>query len=215
LILILAFTVVLAACSSGGTGGAATTPPSPSEVQARLVAASDLGSDWKLGEDINATDLSSVRHSIPCPDVQVDPAIAKRLTAVTGIQFDPAKHAYKHLIELAITGDPEQLHSDVQSLVAAMDSCATTAAATPAMRLTVKRLAIPQLGDQRAAYVMIARESAHSTTAWYIRNAMVRVGPVAIAFGLMEIVGTPKDKPTISDETFVHLLQTAVAKLSA
>jgi hypothetical protein len=80
--------------------------------------------------------------------------------------------------------------------------------------LTVKRLSIPDLGDQRAAFVMTGLdESAGSSATWYVRNAAVRVGPVAIMLGLTEILATPQDKPQISDESFVQLVQTAVGKL--
>lgn len=221
-ILVLAFTVVLAACGSGKTGGKATTPPvtavttpSTAQLQARLLTVSDVGSSWNVGPAINSEDLSSVTQSIPCPDAAINPTIAKRLTAVTGIQFEPADRSYKHMIELAITGDPARLDSDLQTLFGALDACATTTStATGTTKLTVKRLSIPDLGDQRAAFVMTGLdESAGSSATWYVRNAAVRVGPVAIMLGLTEILATPQDKPQISDESFVQLVQTAVGKL--
>lgn len=212
-ILVLGFAVVLAACGSGGTKSAATKPPSPAQLQARLLGAADVGSDWKLGQAINSADLASVQQSIPCVDVAVNPAVAKRLTAVTGIQFEPADRSYKHLIQLGMTGHPAQLDSDLQALFAAMDSCATASATPGTATSTVKRFTVPQLGDQRAAYVMTSKVSARSSATWYVRNAVVRVGPVAVALGLTEILATPQDKPTIGDDFFLRLLQTAVARL--
>lgn len=217
-ILGLGFVLVLAACSSNGTGGKTSTTTtatlSAAQLQPKLLTLADVGSAWKAGEAINTEDLSSVAQSLPCGDSALEPTVAKRLTAVTGVQFEPADRSYKHLIELVITGRPEQLHGDLQALFATMEMCPTTASSPSASTPTVTKLTIPALGDQRAAYVLIGAESAGSPTTWYVRDAAVRVGSVAITFGLTEILSSPQDKPQISDATFVQLLQTAVGKVS-
>ena len=212
LILTLGLALVLGACGGQGTRSTASRPPTPAQVQAKLLALDDLGAGWRAGQEINSADLSSVTESIPCSDVRIDPAVAKRLTAITGIQFEPADRSYKHVIQLAMTGTPARLASDLRTLFAAMDSCAANGSAGPgAAKVTVRRFVIPKLGDQRAAYVMTAVESASAH--WYVRNAIVRTGPIAIAFGLTEILPTPDTEPQISDQWFQQHLRTAVDKL--
>ena len=93
-----------------------------------------------------------------------------------------------------------------------MDACAAvTPTTTGTGTLTVEQFAIPALGDRRAAYILTGVESADST--WYVRDAEVRVGSIAIGVGLTEILPTPQDEPSISDAEFVRILQAAVAKL--
>lgn len=82
-----------------------------------------------------------------------------------------------------------------------------------ALMPTYQELTIAKLGDQRMAAIFIGVESPQAT--WFIRSAMVRVGSVAMTLGLTEILTTPQDTPKISDAEFVHLVETAVAKLSS
>lgn len=82
------------------------------------------------------------------------------------------------------------------SFFSAIESC-TTKTATPAGTFTVKQLAIPRLGDQRAAFILTGEESADSTMTWYVRDAAVRVRSVAIELGLAEICRRPRN-PHIS-----------------
>jgi hypothetical protein len=94
----------------------------------------------------------------------------------------------------------------------AMDACAaTTPTSTDAGSLTVEPLTIPELGDQRAAYTLIGVESPDTT--WYVRDASVRVGSIAIELALTEILQTPEDEPATSDAEFNQLLETAVDAL--
>lgn len=183
------------------TAAPTTTVPTAAQLQARLLGAGDVGAGWQVGGSINPEDLSSIGHANPCGNDKIDPAVAKRLTAVTGVQFEPTDHSYKHFIELVLTGDPAQLGSDLHALMAALDSC-------PA----VKDLSIPKLGDQQAAYVITDAESANAV--WHVRNAVVRVGPVAVAVGMTEILPSAQARPQISDDTFVKVLRTAVDKVS-
>ena len=93
-----------------------------------------------------------------------------------------------------------------------MDVCAaTTPLTTETGSLTIEPLAIPELGDQRAAYTLVGVEAPDTT--WYVRDASVRVGSLAVEVGLTEILQTPDAEPSISDDEFVQLLETAVAGL--
>lgn len=205
----------LAACGSTTptkTAQTTTTIPSAAQLKVKLLAVSDVGAGWRVGEAINPQDLASVGQSVPCSNVALDPTVAKRLTAVTGIQFDPTDRSSRNLIELVITGQPRQLDADLQALSRAFDSCSAHAAtATSTTKLTVKKLAIPNLGDQRGAYVVT--EAEESSGAWYSRGATVRIGTVAVVVGLVEVL-YHHATPQISDATFVKILETAVAKLT-
>ena len=188
-----------------------TTPPSPEQLEPMLLDTSDAGTGWQLGPAITEADLTDATQ-IPCPDTAINPTIATRLTPVTGVQFEPVDRSSKHLIEFVVTGQPEQLGADLQVLFDAMDACAaTTPTSLGTGSLTVEPLGIPELGDQRAAYTLIGVESPDAT--WYVRNADVRVGALAVEVGLTEILQTPDDAPSISDDEFVQLVQTAVGKL--
>jgi hypothetical protein len=213
----IGLSATLVACGSSDAGKQTGTPstgiPSATQLEARLLDVGDVGAGWKLGQPITPEDLSSVSQSIPCTGVTIDPSVAKRLTAVTGRQLEPADRSAKHMIELVITGTSRQLDADLQTLARAMDSCSVkTGTSQGTSTLTVKKLAVPKLGDQQAAYVMT--DSADSAGAFYVRNAFVRVGTVAVAFGLMEVVAAPQDKPQVSDDTFVKILRTALERIS-
>lgn len=207
--LVLGLAVVVMGC--GNDGRTSTTAVPASKLGAMLLEARDVGAGWQVGSDVNDADFSDATK-MPCADVTMDPTIAKRLTPVTGIQFEPTDRSYRHIIEFAVTGDAARLDADLRALFAAMESCSTVTSTTPGT-LTVERLTIPELGDQRAAYTLTGTESPDATMTWYVRNADVRVGPVAIELGLTEILSTPEEAPHVSDGDFVKLLETAVAKL--
>lgn len=210
----LSLSVVLTACGEHGRTAASTsttTTTPAATLQAMLLDAGDVGAGWQIGPEVTDADFADATK-LPCPDVAINPTIAKRLTPVAGVQFEPTDHSYRHLIELALKGDPTQLDTDLKALFGAMGSC-TAAASTAPGALTVRTLAIPELGDQRAAFILTGTESPDTTTTWYVRDAAVRVGPVAIELALAEILPTPQEAPHISDTEFVKLLDTAVAKL--
>lgn len=192
------------------TESAATTAP-VSDLASMLLGASDVGSDWQVGPPVTDADLTDATQ-IPCPDTAINPTIADRLTPVTGIQFEPTDGSPMHLIEFVRTGEPDRLAGDLQVLFDAMDACAaTTPTTTETGSLTVGSLAVPELGDQRAAYTLIGVEAPDAT--WYVRRANVRVGSLAVEVGLTEILQTPDDEPTTSDDEFVQLVETAVDRL--
>lgn len=206
---------VLAGCGGDDTAtptteSAATTAP-VSDLETMLLGASDVAANWQVGPPITDADLTDATQ-IPCPDTAINPTIADRLTPVTGIQFEPTDGSPVHLIEFVRTGEPDRLAADLQVLFDAMDACAaTTPTTTETGSLTVGSLAVPELGDQRAAYTLIGVEAPDAT--WYVRRASVRVGSLAVEVGLTEILQTPGDEPSISDDEFVRLVGTAVGRL--
>lgn len=221
LIVLFSLTGMLAGCSDeeatrdttpATTAPVETTVPPSEQLDAMLLDARDVGSStWQLGPPITDADLADATQ-LPCPDTAINPTIADRLTPITGVQFEPVDQSSKHLIEFAVTGQPEQLEADLQVLFGAMDACAATTPTTIGTEsLTVEQLTIPELGDQRRAYALIGVESAEAT--WYVRDAEVRVGSIAVEVGLTEILQAPDDEPSVSDGEFVQLVETAVAKL--
>lgn len=216
--------VGLVACGSSGSGGGSgagsekpsptgtPTTPSTAQLQARLLTAADVGSGWKAGQPLNPQDLAAFAQ-LPC-DKTVSPGVAKRLTAVTGTQFEPVDRSYKHLIELVSTGDPVQLAGDLSSLFRATEACLAAASTGPdGAKLTVKPLAMPTMGDQQAAFAVTQARPASPGTALYFRTAYVRLGGVAAMLGLADFQASAQGKSQISDETFTRLVQTAVTKL--
>lgn len=204
----------LFACG-GGNGGATNAkqtthaPTSAAQIAARLLTASDIGKGWKAGAPINEQDLAAFAQ-LPCAGAKIDAVVAKRLTAVTGAQFEPTDASYKHVIELVTSGNSAQLGSDLEALVAAVGTC--SAASTG--EVVVKQLEIPALGDQRAAYSATQRPSAASPTVVAMRAGYVRHGTVAVFVGFLDFQASAQGKSTVPDETFVRVLTTAVNRLS-
>lgn len=182
------------------------------QLDAVLLGVGDVGSAWRLGPAITDADLTDAIQ-IPCPDTALNPTIGDRLTPITGVQFEPVDQSSRHLIEFALTGRPERLGADLQALFGTLDACAATTPATiGTASLTVERLAIPDLGEQRAAYAMTGVQGPEAT--WYVRTAYARVGSIAVEIGLTEILPGPDDQPSVGDDEFVQLVQTAVAGLT-
>ncbi len=196
----------------GATTPAPTTTLSTAQLTSRLLGVDAVGAGWQVGSPINPADLSSFAQ-VPCEEVTLDPAVASRLTAATGIQFEPTDNSYKHIIELVAVGEPRQLASDLGALLGAIESCAGTAS-TKAANGMLKTLTIPALGEQRAAYIGSIAESPGSPTTWYVRFGFVRLGSVAVSLGLTEILATPQDEPHVSDSEYVQLLTAAVTRIS-
>jgi putative hemolysin len=201
------------------TTPATTTPvettalPTADQLDALLLGIGDVGSAWRLGPAITDADLTDAIQ-IPCPDTAINPTIGDRLTPITGVQFEPVDQSSRHLIEFALTGRPERLGADLQALFDTLDACAATTPTTiDTGSLTVERLAIPDLGEQRAAYTLTGVQGPEAT--WYVRTAYARVGSIAVEIGLTEILPAPDDQPSVSDDEFVQLVQTAVAGLQA
>jgi hypothetical protein len=222
-LVLVALSVVLVACGGAGTttsetstgrqssGGQTAMSIAPS--QARLLTVSDLGTGWQPGAAINASDLAAFAQ-LPCEQSSLEPAVAKRLTAVTGVQFDPSDSSYKQLIELVVTGAPSQLDRDLRSLFDGIAACSGEAASSAkVMKVIVKSLSIPPLGDQRAAYSITQSGSSSAATTLCVRVGYVRLGSVAVALGLADFQATARGGSLLSDGTYVQFLKTAVAKL--
>lgn len=221
---VLGLAVAVVACGDDGATSETAAPPpttttttttvSTAQLDAMLLDVSDVGAHWKADHEVTQEDLAAFTQ-LPCENSAINPTIAERLTADTGIQFEPTDGSYKHMIELLVTGDPGQLSHDLEILYGAYQACSATVATTSDTgALTVDELTLPELGDQRFAYVLSDLESPDSEMTWHVRLAMVRVGPIAVGLGLTEILPTPGTEPQISDEEFVQLLETAVAKVS-
>lgn len=185
---------------------------SVAQIQSRLLTAAELDG-WQPGSVINSDDLASFAQ-LPCEGADLDPVIAQRLIAVTGVQFEPVDHSYKHLIELVATGDAAQLGSDLGALFGAVESCSTNAAAT-SPRVTVNPFTIPTMGDQQAAYGLTLTDASSTSTVVYVRIGYVRIGPLAVALGLADFEATSSGASDVDDQTYRALLQAAVAKLGA
>jgi hypothetical protein len=221
----------LAACGDNETSGSTTTSTSSesattttsisstttgtvstAQLDSMLLDVGDVGASWQVGPEVTDAYVSDSAQ-FPCSDMALNPTIIGRLTPVTGIQFEPTDGSHEHLIEFLVAGDPQRLAMDLQFYFEGMEACAaTTPTTTGAGTLTIEHFTIPELGDQRAAYILTGVESPDST--WYVRSAGVRVGSVAAEVALTEILSTPDDEPTITDGEYVRLLETAVAKLS-
>lgn len=225
LAIITAVTVTLGAAACGGddSTGSTTAAPvtalaattvSPADLDAMLLTATDVGEDWTEGHTIGPEDLSSFAQ-LPCPDSALNPLIVDRLTAVTGVQFDPVDRSSQHVLELLVTGEPARLSTDLELLAeAALAPCAVDGSTSAgAGGVTVEPMSIPALGDQRMAYTARASESTTGPT-WYVRIAVVRVGSVALQLGLTEILATSHGDAHVSDGEFARLLETAVGELS-
>jgi hypothetical protein len=212
--------LLAAGCGDDGSSSSTTAPPttqavattaSAATLEAMLLDASDVGEGWRVSNPINADDLAAFGQ-VPCEDVALNPTIAERLTADTGIQFEPTDGSYKHLIELVLTADPDQLAEDLQSLHDATLSCSSVSTSGT---LAVRELALPELGDQRYGLALTGTESADTTNTWYVRSAVVREGSVAIGIGVTEILPDPAAAPTITDDEMVQLVEAAVARMEA
>lgn len=213
----------LVGCGGDGSTGdtspstnapAATTAAAPAPpLETLLLDVGDVGPAWRLGPAVTDADIADATQ-LPCPDMAVNPTIAARLTPVTGVQFEPADGASGHLIEFVLAGEPDRLTADLRVWFDAMDACAaSTPTSTATGSLTVEPLALPELGDQRAAHALVGVLSPEAT--WFVRRATVRVGAIAATVSLTEILQTPEDRPATDDDAFVGLVEAAAASLDA
>lgn len=200
-------TVGLIACGGGGSSGSGGT--SGTQLQAKLISAADLGPGWTVGADINPQDLAAFSQ-VPCDSTTLSATTAKRLTAVTGAQFEPTDHSYRHVIELVVSGDAGQLDGDLNQLFRAIEACSGSGGS--GANLTIKTMAIPTLGDQRHAFAVTQTQQA-AARALSLRTAYVRVGSAALLLGLADFQASQQGSSTVSDQTFLQLLNTAVTRL--
>lgn len=198
-----ATTVVTAA----PTTSAATSTTTVVDLSGRLLTVADVGAGWKLSNPVNEDDLASAAQ-LPCEDQAINPTIAARLRGVTGVQFEPVDGAYRHLIEFVLVGEPDRLAADIGILDEAMRACPV---GVPGGLDRMDTLALPPLGDQRVGLHYAATQGPDAV--WDIRAATVRVGGRAVHVGLVEILATPDAEPFVSDDGFVALVTTAVARL--
>jgi hypothetical protein len=198
-----------AAAVTTTTSAATPTTVSVATLTERLLAAGDLPAGWKLGHAVNNSDFEAFAQ-LPCDNAAINPLAAKRLTAQTGIQFEPTGGSSAHLIELVTTGEPAQLTKDIGMLIGAReDACSASDATSGGSPISITSLTLPSVGDQRSAYSGRVDSSAH----WFGRNAVVRVGSVAVVVGLTEVLSSATATPMVCDAEFVQLVERAVQRL--
>lgn len=204
----------LAACGGGGTSSSGPTETVPAAtLQTKMLTVADVGAAWKLGHEVTELDFGDATKS-PCEDAGLNPTIAARLTPVAGVQFEPVDGSYRHLIEFAVTGEVARLTTDVQLFAEGYELCNGKPADGGTAGVTITKLTIPKLGDQRYAYTVFAKLSPDEPTVWYGRSVLVRVGTVMVTVGLTEILDSPAAKPTVTDAALVTIVEKAVAHLT-
>lgn len=216
LVAALALAVTAAACGDDDEKGdttptttttaVPTTIPTTAQLEAMLLTADDI-EGWQVGEDINPQDLAS-SSQLPCEGVTLDPAVAERLIAETGVQFVPAGEQYANLIELLITGDAAQLEDDLHAYREAFQSCLAATSTTSDTQVGGRELSLPDLGDQQWAYAVTMGGKPVGYSSY------VRVGSVAVNLGVYEPLFEGETESKIGDDEFVTLLETAIAKVS-
>lgn len=204
--------ILVAGCSSGSSSTTSTSTTSTSVVPpSSLLMLADVGSQWKVGPEVTDADFADATQ-VPCKGITLDPAVVARLRPTTGVQFEPAEHAYRFLSELVTTGSPTQLADDIDTYLAVEKSCADS---PNNGLLAFKKMTIPELGDQSSAWVLSAYENGASGAVWHIRSAIVRVGGTMANINLTEILETPDQKLAISDAEFQRIVTAAVDHLPA
>lgn len=197
--------------STTPSSSVATTSMPDDELEALLLEVDDVGVEWKLGSPINLMDLTMSAEL--CADVVLDRELAQRLNGDTGVQFEPVDGSYRHLMEQLNVEEPGRLSLDLQAFFDAASECVDVAPDTPGTSVpTMEQLALPLLGDQRQGFVYMGLESTDGPV-WFVRTAIVRVGQVAVMVSLTEILDTPDQAPTTSDDEFVALVERAVDRV--
>jgi len=206
----VATTVAATSTVPATTAAASTTLPE--DLSKYLLTLDDVGSTWKLGHTVGEADFNDFGQ-LPCPDSAINPTIINRIRPTIGVQFEPSAEGARHLLQFVLTGESTRLAMDLEALIGAEQACADT---TPSgsNSFKVERMTIPDLGEQRAAFVLRGLETNGSTSTWYVRQAVVRVGTVAITIGLTEILSSPDAAPSIPDTEFVRILTAATARLT-
>lgn len=202
---------LLAACSDDQ--GATATTMSTDELESRLLNAGDIGAGWIGTTVVDGTELGTLAES-PCPGVTLPAAITERLRPVAGVRLNPIDGTNRAVFEGIIVGEPATLADDVQALFDAAASCAGTEFTSENdEHVRYDDLLLPALGDQQMASVMtIGQPPDHQLT---VRGhtAIVRVGELVLSVTQFEVMTTPEAPALTSDEAFIELLRTAVARL--
>lgn len=192
-----------------------TTTPSatiPADLNRFALTLDDVGATWKPSNPLNDADFRDF-GGLPCEDMAINPTILERIRPTAGVQFEPSTAGSRHLIEFILSGESARLAADIDVLIGAEQACADQTRAG-SESLKVERLTIPDLGEQRAAFLLRGLESEGGTAYWYVRQGIVRVGGIAITIGLTEILSSPTAAPTIPDTEFVRLLTAATARIT-
>lgn len=214
-----ALVLAVPACGSDDTStpsttvaGSTTTTVETSALEQLLLTLADLtdiGNQWRNGPTVGDADFNDA-NQIPCDKSSLSPTIAGRLRPIIGRQFEPQDGSYRHLMTTITIGDAAQLAVDLGQLIDTIRGCPAESTFDGAP-VSIERIDLPDLGDQRAAFRIEASESA--TNFWVVRTAVVRVENRYLAVSLTEILDSPAATPTVSDEEFVALVGKAVNRL--
>lgn len=190
---------------------APTTSAPSGDVTAMLLTVADVGDGWQQASPVGEADFDD-SWQIPCDDVAINPMFVDRLRPSAGIQFEPIDGSYRHLIQMVTTGAADELAPALDAYTGAVASCGSEALWFGAV-VTVTPLDLGELGDQRAAYTVVASEGdGTNPMSLHQRNAVVRVGDHIVTIGLVEVLDGEGAQLTVSDAQFSDLVRTAVAK---
>jgi hypothetical protein len=200
------------------TTAAPTTTVSLADLRERLLTAGEVGAGWKPETEITAADLGGIGE-LPCsgvPDLAINPTIAARLVAATGIIMSPTDGTPRGIKEILVTGEPDRLSRDLDAVIGATtDNCIGKDLVTKDHeKVRMEVVALDGIGDQRSAVTVTVGEPPDYQSTWRGYQAVVRVGPVAMMISTFQVMGTPDAKPVMDEAGFVALVKQAVAKLS-
>jgi hypothetical protein len=209
--------LALALTACGSDAAPATSTVSPAELKAMLLTVDDLeGIDggWTVKADTSTADLGSLAES-PCPDVALDQQLVARLKPTDGVIFEPGDGSLRGIQQLILTGNAAQLKLDLDTVFGNVESCVGVQYEVPdsGEKVEYDLVDVGELGDQRSAATITAFEPPEFTTTWRGHTAIVRVGAVVIMLNEFEILKSPDEKPTMTDEMFTSLLTEAVSRL--
>lgn len=200
-----------AATTVAPTTVAPTTSVASGDVSAMLLTVDDVWAGWQEASPVGEADFDD-SWQIPCDDVAINPTFVDVLRPSAGIQFEPSDGSYRHLMQMVTTGAADELAPALDAYIGAVTSCGSEALWFGAV-VTVDPLDLGELGDQRAAYTVVASEGDGSNPmALNQRTASVRVGDHVVTLGLVEVLEGEGAELTVSDAQFVDLVRTAVAK---
>lgn len=198
----------LAACGGGESGPSDPVPAAT--LQTRMLTVGDVGATWKAGEEVTDLDFGDAAQ-LPCADTAMNPTIAARLKPVAGVQFEPADGSYEHLIEFATTGEAARLSADLKIFAEGYEAC--DGQAVEGAAVTIDKISVGKLGDERYAYVAVAKLSSDEPTVWYGRTVFVRTGTVLVHLGFTEILDSADAKPRLSDADVAKIAEKAVTRV--
>lgn len=212
--------LVLALVGGSCTPGEQPRPvPSAPELAASLLTTADLDSSWQTEQRpvvvpaAAGSGLEILRTACP-QDVTTEPPwqVATTLSAA-----DPEAGRFRELVEFALADDPEVITSTFDALDEALARCAERTAATGS---EVAPIEASGMGDDYVAARVTAPDVVEQDRRITVHShlLLVREGPVLAVVATSESVEQADGDrqtaaPSLSDEDFVAIGVTAVARL--